>query len=428
MLVLFGSDMSERDIETVKLCLERAKKKKKSVSCDSDAKPHTGSPDECNRLNSCKRKHDSNDQPIFQPTSKKKKLSSRLKRLKCIKDRRSILPEDPKLSPLYTGGLGRTELSKETQPCDNYDSGIESVESNTTTDSTSPPHPNNSDTCTSTKHCAVCFQKLTLTCTCISQASQHCKQMKQTCDIEVNTISLASYNIPSPDRIVAMDCEFVGVFPKDTSALGRCSIMDYNGNVIYDSFIKPEGTIMTYRTRYSGIRKKDMKNAVPFKIAQKQIREILQDKVVVGHALHNDFKVIKIQHSGKLVRDTASYKPLRALANLSERTPASLRTLTRILLGRSIQGKEHCSIEDSRAALDLYKLVRTGWEQLIIKKKYEGQNININTAKVNCDVQKDEYNENELQCDLDSEENNETFKSFLNDEFWPSYLFPFDNN
>lgn len=59
-----------------------------------------------------------------------------------------------------------------------------------------------------------------------------------------------------------------------------------------------------------------------------------QGKIIVGHALFNDFKVMKIQYTGKHVRDTASYKPLRALANLSENTAPKLKNLSQILLGK----------------------------------------------------------------------------------------------
>ena len=31
--------------------------------------------------------------------------------------------------------------------------------------------------------------------------------------------------------------------------------------------------------------------------------------------------------------------------------------------GRSIQKKEHCSVEDSRAAMDLYRHIQTEWER-----------------------------------------------------------------
>lgn len=41
-------------------------------------------------------------------------------------------------------------------------------------------------------------------------------------------------------NIVAMDCEMVGVgLSGDRSVLARCSIVDYNGQVLYDEIVRP---------------------------------------------------------------------------------------------------------------------------------------------------------------------------------------------
>lgn len=41
-------------------------------------------------------------------------------------------------------------------------------------------------------------------------------------------------------RILAMDCEMVGVGSSGkTSVLARCSIVDYDGNVVYDKHVRP---------------------------------------------------------------------------------------------------------------------------------------------------------------------------------------------
>ena len=75
------------------------------------------------------------------------------------------------------------------------------------------------------------------------------------------------------------------------SALARASITDFDGNILYDKFVRPARKITDYRTRYSGVRPKNMKSAIQFKQAQREIRAILKGKILVGHALHNDLKV-----------------------------------------------------------------------------------------------------------------------------------------
>lgn len=77
---------------------------------------------------------------------------------------------------------------------------------------------------------------------------------------------------PPPSKLVAIDCEMVGTGPGGcTSSLARCSIVGYEGDVLYDSYVRPTEPIVDYRTRWSGIRKKHMVNAVPFCKAQREV-------------------------------------------------------------------------------------------------------------------------------------------------------------
>lgn len=78
---------------------------------------------------------------------------------------------------------------------------------------------------------------------------------------------------PQPSKLVAIDCEMVGTGPGGrTSDLARCSIVDYQGDVMYDQYIRPAAPIVDYRTRWSGIRRQHMVNAVPFSKAQREVR------------------------------------------------------------------------------------------------------------------------------------------------------------
>lgn len=61
-------------------------------------------------------------------------------------------------------------------------------------------------------------------------------------------------------KYVALDCEMVGLGEDGkVSALARCAIVDYDGNVIFDEFVRPPGFVTDFRTKYSGIRKKDLR-------------------------------------------------------------------------------------------------------------------------------------------------------------------------
>ncbi|TRY59256.1 hypothetical protein DNTS_034181 [Danionella cerebrum] len=167
-------------------------------------------------------------------------------------------------------------------------------------------------------------------------------------------------------RLVALDCEMVGTGPGGRwNEVARCSIVDYVGNVIYDKYILPQRPVTDYRTRWSGIRKHHLADAVPFKQAQTEIISLLRGKIVVGHALFNDFEVLDISVVPHMIRDTLSCRWLQELYHPSGTCKASLKKLALRLLNRTIQvGKKgHCSIEDALAALHLYKLVEDQWEK-----------------------------------------------------------------
>ena len=84
-----------------------------------------------------------------------------------------------------------------------------------------------------------------------------------------------------------------------------------------------------------------VKKAEPFLDVQKEVADILKDKIVVGHALQHDFGALLLDHPYKLVRDTSHYKPFRKITN--GRTP-SLKKLTKVILGLDVQGGEHSSV------------------------------------------------------------------------------------
>uniref|UniRef100_A0A8C9MS62 Apoptosis enhancing nuclease n=1 Tax=Serinus canaria TaxID=9135 RepID=A0A8C9MS62_SERCA len=169
-----------------------------------------------------------------------------------------------------------------------------------------------------------------------------------------------------PGKYVAIDCEMVGTGPQGKlSELARCSVVNYEGDVIYDKYVRPELPIMDYRTRWSGITKQHMKNAIPFKAAQAEILKILKDKIVVGHAIHNDFQALKYFHPKDRTRDTSQSPALKKRAGLPVRANVSLKNLARHLLHKKIQVgcKGHSSVEDAQTAMELYRLVEVQWEK-----------------------------------------------------------------
>ncbi|KAG7475924.1 interferon-stimulated 20 kDa exonuclease-like 2 [Solea senegalensis] len=157
-----------------------------------------------------------------------------------------------------------------------------------------------------------------------------------------STSSSSSAAIPT--KYLAFDCEMVGAGPKGhISQLARCSIVSYDGDVVYDKFIHPSMPVTDYRTRWSGIRRSDLVNATPYTEARKEILKLLMGKVVIGHAVHNDFKVLGYSHPKALTRDTSRIPLLNLKAGFAESECASLKRLTKAIFNRDIQPPWSCT-------------------------------------------------------------------------------------
>ncbi|XP_042345749.1 interferon-stimulated 20 kDa exonuclease-like 2 [Plectropomus leopardus] len=174
-----------------------------------------------------------------------------------------------------------------------------------------------------------------------------------------------------PTKFLAIDCEMVGTGPKGSiSQLARCSLVNYDGDVVYDKFINPSVPVTDYRTRWSGIRRSDLVNATQYSEARREILRLLMGKVVVGHAIHNDFKVLGYAHPAALTRDTSRIPLLNLKAGFAEHECASLKRLTKAIFNRDIQtGKRgHSSVEDARATMELYRVVEEEWERTLASR------------------------------------------------------------
>lgn len=182
--------------------------------------------------------------------------------------------------------------------------------------------------------------------------------------VEISKVSLVQINQGKSDNVeigkyVALDCEMVGVGVNGTdSALARASIVNYNGEQVYDSFVKPKEEVTDWRTPISGIKQSHMNHARTFEEVQAAVADILKDRVVVGHALRHDFKALLLNHPVRDVRDTSHFAPYK---RLSGGTP-KLQLLASELLGLEIQSGEHSSLEDARACMLLFRRDKDAFE------------------------------------------------------------------
>lgn len=193
---------------------------------------------------------------------------------------------------------------------------------------------------------------------------------------------------------VAIDCEMVGVGENGReSALARVSIVNWHNDVIVDKYVKVDQPVTDYRTFVSGISPAHLESddAISLHECRALVSSVIEGKVVVGHALKNDFDVLRLSHPWYLIRDTAKFEPFMKTADKSIKTydpnnlvPKKLKDLAKDKLGMNIQqaGISHDSIEDSIAAIELYKKARRKWEKAIQWKMEKTRNIEESNLKI----------------------------------------------
>lgn len=128
------------------------------------------------------------------------------------------------------------------------------------------------------------------------------------------------------DMYFSLDCEMVGVGPEGLdSALARVSIVNWDGNVVLDTYVQVSEPVTDYRTFVSGIKEEHIRSdqAMPIEQVQSLVSKLLTGKILIGHALDNDLKALCLSHPWTDIRDTAKYVPFMtkidsSLLNISD--------------------------------------------------------------------------------------------------------------
>ncbi|KAJ5894509.1 hypothetical protein N7495_006200 [Penicillium taxi] len=168
-------------------------------------------------------------------------------------------------------------------------------------------------------------------------------------------------------KYVAMDCEMVGVGPNpdNDSALARVSIVNFNGDQVYDSYVRPKEMVTDWRTHVSGIAPKHMVDARDLEVVQKEVAAIMDGRILVGHAVSNDLNALMFGHPKRDIRDTSKHPEYRKIAGGGS---PRLKVLAEHFLGIKIQDGAHSSVEDARATMALYRREKDNFEREHLKK------------------------------------------------------------
>ncbi|XP_075623410.1 RNA exonuclease 5 isoform X1 [Balearica regulorum gibbericeps] len=148
--------------------------------------------------------------------------------------------------------------------------------------------------------------------------------------------------------LFGLDCEMC--LTAKGNEVTRVSLVDAQGQCLLNELVKPESTVVNYRTRFSGITKKmllPVKTRLPD--IQTRLKKILpRDAVLVGHSLNGDLQALEMIHPS--VIDTS------LLFARNEGRRFKLKFLAKAVLGKEIQCEQklgHDPAEDARAALEL---------------------------------------------------------------------------
>jgi len=185
-------------------------------------------------------------------------------------------------------------------------------------------------------------------------------------------------------EIIAINCDMVDT--QQGNKLARVSIINSNYETIYDKFVKSTAKVTNYHTWLSGIRPEDIEHGEEFSKVKIEVTQILKNKLLIGHSLERDFRVLKILHPKHMIRDTSTYPEFVQLIN--GQTP-SLKRLAFYYLEITIEDGKHRFVQNAKAALQLYMMVRNDWESQFKKsnrhscnenKPYDGSQNNLHNS------------------------------------------------
>jgi RNA exonuclease 4 len=173
--------------------------------------------------------------------------------------------------------------------------------------------------------------------------------------VPISMIAPAPAPAPAPalPPIVAMDCEMVMVGARHE--LAEVAIVDYLGRELLHEYVRPSGPVTNYLTEYSGIKPGDLDGAKSFTNVRGRVLDILKDKEIVGHALENDFKALRISAHEYTIYDSAHSAKFMKPGPHGPQSD-NLKHLALVYLNRDIQEEVHSGLEDARACMDLYRL------------------------------------------------------------------------
>jgi len=151
--------------------------------------------------------------------------------------------------------------------------------------------------------------------------------------------------------LVALDCEMV--MTASGPRLARISMVDVDGQLLYDTFVRPAEHITDYLTKFSGITAEILEGVeTSLTDVQSRLLDLLsKDSILVGHSLENDFKALQLVHE-RVIDTVLLYPHPQGWPHRR-----GLKALAADFLKRQIKRDSgHNSIDDARVAMELARM------------------------------------------------------------------------
>uniref|UniRef100_A0AC35U5F3 RNA exonuclease 4 n=1 Tax=Rhabditophanes sp. KR3021 TaxID=114890 RepID=A0AC35U5F3_9BILA len=155
------------------------------------------------------------------------------------------------------------------------------------------------------------------------------------------------YTSSVPEK-VALDVEFVRATVKgeEKRYAARVVILNYAKKVIYNKFIRCDPNLRyDYDTG---------KNGEHFEVVKREIQLVIENRIVIGHRLHTDFKLLEIKHPRHLQRDTYTYRGFQKKLKIKT-NDRSLHQLCADVLRHHVKEKIYDALRDAKLVVELYR-------------------------------------------------------------------------
>ncbi|PHJ23342.1 exonuclease domain-containing [Cystoisospora suis] len=158
---------------------------------------------------------------------------------------------------------------------------------------------------------------------------------------------------PAPvtaEQLFGLDCEMV--LTASGEEVGRVSVVNFEGDTVFDVFVLPSSPVLDYRTKYSGLEETHLATADK---SLADVHGLLRanlpaEAVLVGHSLESDLHALKLVHLRCI--DTSVLYPH---STVGLKNPLK-RLVDHFLPGFTMcRHTGHNSVDDARAALLLAK-------------------------------------------------------------------------